>query len=129
MLSILLHRGSHILADLYRNQVSAQRYIIMTAIWNDCTCLSGNAHKYSHLHDGACIACKQGIEQLVALDDLLAYLLQQKDSGAALQPDDVSDMKECAVLALEAIDAFLGLAPAADVAMVKRAVAATPAEP
>eukprot|EP00953_Heterococcus_sp_UTEX-ZZ885_P006378 3901-Heterococcus_DN1.PRE.3 len=60
--------GSHILADLYRNQ---------------------------------------GIEQLVALEDLLAYLLQEKDSGAALQPDDVSDMKECAVLALEAIDAFL----------------------
>jgi hypothetical protein len=70
-----------------------------------------------------------GIEQLVALDDLLACLLQQKDSGAALQPDDVSDMKECAVLALEAIDAFLSLAPADDVAMVKRAVAAAPAEP
>jgi hypothetical protein len=90
-------------------------------------CFAAYAHICMVLY--GLLVTEQGIEQLVALDDLLAYLLQQKDSGAALQPDDVSDMKECAVLALEAIDAFLSLAPAADVAMVKRALAAAPAEP
>ncbi|KAG5184495.1 hypothetical protein JKP88DRAFT_255435 [Tribonema minus] len=110
--------GSHILADLYRNQ---------------------------------------GLEQLDALSDLLRYLLEQQaklsadtassggggsssDGGgssggsgggggaaAAILPEDIADLRACGDGLMASIDAFLSLAPPADVAMVERAVRAAAA--
>lgn len=54
-----------------------------------------------------------------ALDEVMAFALQQQANGVAVVQDDIDDVREAGRALADSLDDFLALAPPEDLRMVK----------
>ncbi|CAM9280830.1 unnamed protein product [Choristocarpus tenellus] len=62
----------------------------------------------------------QGLESIKAMDELLAYMLQQIAKGGEITAEDVEDVVESGRALAASLDAFLALAPPGDAQIVDK---------
>lgn len=60
--------------------------------------------------------------QRQALEELIAYALEQKGKGAEISQDDVDDVRNAGRALLASLDDFVSLAPPVDVQLVEKLV-------